>query len=198
MRRRPRQARRTLHWSSRRGLAVPLHARASLAAWRVSGGRPVEASTQRAYGTGSPFPKTSIATSHIVSRLIDRPRRYGPRSQAIFRASSRIPAIARGRLTLCRYSSMAWRLTLLPDTAPLARRIVAAGSVYASGRGSSENHESAMNRPGGTHDVTAHNVSMPSTASATLSFLSNATSSPAMESLSGSGLAQIQHSVDLS
>src|SRR6185437_16236416 len=134
-----------------------------------SGGLPVEASTLRGYGTGAPLPSTSIARSHMASMQSAKPSRYDRRSLSAFAASLRMPRTAFGKSTSRRYNSAAWRSTFLLATPPQARSRAAAGCVYDIGSDSSENHESAMNLPVPDGHITSppHNVSMPSTASAT-------------------------------
>ena len=83
-----------------------------------SGGRPVDAATQRSYGTGSPAPRISIARSHIAERQSAEPvevraaqaaERRGPPSPA--------PSIAPFTSTAARYASIAARSGSFADDA---------------------------------------------------------------------------------
>ena len=90
-----------------------------------SGGRPVEAFTQRSYGTaGSPCPGSPSPDPTSLRSRAARPIRYWPRSPPTFRGLRlAYLAIAAGRCRCARrYSSTAARSRLLPrDAAALAQ-----------------------------------------------------------------------------
>ena len=97
------------------------------------------------------------------------PSNRPPRSPPILPASARTPAIAAAGPPRAGTPPPPRDPTFFAATPPACRTRAAAGCVYAAGSGSSENHESAINRPVPEAHITSppHSVSMPSTASAT-------------------------------
>ena len=133
-----------------------------------SGGRPVDATTQRSYGTAGPSPQKlhrrgpTSPTGTAPRPSKNAPRRPGSVSPAAGDRVDRALHVDRGEVGVDRGAVGLFRR----DAAGAHRRRAAAGCVYASGSGSSENQESAMKRPVPDGFMTSppQSVSMPRSA----------------------------------